>query len=467
MNRYSLRTRLTILVTALAVITLAGLTAGFNLMLRSNLHADANRVLQGRASAALEAVSVDGGSIRVKESPDSAVPDSQVWVFSGGRALERAPAPPSVQRLADSLAGGPKAHAEDPSSDLRLYAVPVVQGGQRAGTVVAGISLEAYEHSASRALVASLIYAGAALLLVILATRLVVNRALRPVARMATEAADWSEHDLDHRFNVGEPHDELTRLAATFDSMLERLASSLRHEQLFSAELSHELRTPLAAMLTEAELALRRHRDGEEYRQALREIASRASQMETTLETLMAAARVESLEEMGTAQAEEVGEQAIAACENVARDSGVRLRLDAPDDSLRVDVDAGTAERILVPLIENGCRYGRSRVEVSIRPNGDSVEFTVEDDGPGLAASESERIFEPGFRGGAGVAADHRGAGLGLALARRLARAVGGNVETVQNGAGASFRARIPLARTGEPVVTRAGQRNTPVWPSE
>jgi signal transduction histidine kinase len=447
MSRFSLRTRLTILVTVAAAITLAVLTAGFNLLLRNNLDADANRVLQGRASAALEGVSERGGTLRVKESPDHAAPDTQVWVYSGKTAVERPAAPPSVQRLADSLAGRPKTHAEDQKTDLRLFAVPVVQGGTRVGTVISAISLEPYEHSASKALTASLLYAGAALLLVVLATRLIVTRALRPVARMTAEAADWSEHDLDHRFNVGEPHDELTQLAATFDNMLARLASSLRHEQLLSAELSHELRTPLAAIVAEAELALRRNRGSEEYREALREIAQRASQMERTLETLMAAARAESHRDMGTAAAGEVGEQAVAACASVAHDSGIDLRLAPPDESVRVDVDADTAERILVPLIENGVRYGRSHVQLSVHPNGDSVEFLVNDDGPGIDHLELDRIFEPGFRGEAGAATDSPGAGLGLALARRLARAVGGEVEAVENGAGGSFRARLPLAR--------------------
>jgi signal transduction histidine kinase len=446
MSRFSLRTRLTILVAVAAAVTLAVLTAGFNLLLRSNLDTDANRVLQARASAALEGVSVQHGSIRVKESPDRAAPDTQVWVYKGSTAVERPLGPQSLQRLADSLAGGPKAHAEDSGSDVRLFAVPVTSGGNRVGTVISAISLEPYEHSASRALVGSLIYAGAALLLVVIATRLIVTRALRPVARMTAEAADWSEHDLEHRFNVGEPYDELTQLAATFDSMLARLASSLRHEQLLSAELSHELRTPLAAIVGEAELALRRHRGQEEYRDALRLIESRAAQMQGTLETLMAAARAESLEDMGTAEASTVGEEAIEACQSVARDSGVALRLRAPDDSLRVDVDADTAERILVPLIENGCRYGRSWVEVAVGANSDAVEFTVKDDGPGLAAGEGDRIFDPGYRGDAG-SRDDQGAGLGLALARRLARAVGGDVEALQNGAGASFRARIPVAR--------------------
>ena len=228
--------------------------------------------------------------------------------------------------------------------------------------------------------------------------------------------------------------------------MLARLASSLRHEQLLSAELSHELRTPLAAIVTEAELALRRHRGDDEYREALREIESRASQMQSTLETLMAAARAESLADLGTAPASSVGEGAIASCERVARDAGIDLRLSAPADSVRVDVDADTAERILVPLIENGVHYGRSRVELQVQPNGDSVEFLVNDDGPGVDVADRERIFEPGVRGGAGVWGGHHGAGLGLSLARRLARAVGGDVEALQNGNGASFRARIPQA---------------------
>jgi signal transduction histidine kinase len=446
MSRFSLRTRLTILVAVAAAVTIAVLTAGFNILLRSNLNADANRVLQARASAALEEVTVQPGSIRVKESPDRTAPDTQVWIYSGKGPLERPAGPESIQRLADSLAGGPRTRAEDPTSDVRLLALPVVRGPNRVGTVVSALSLEPYEHSASRALAASLIYAGAAFLLVLIATRLIVTRALRPVARMTAEAADWSEHDLEHRFNVGEPYDELTQLAATFDSMLARLASSLRHEQLISAELSHELRTPLAAIVAEAELALRRHRGEEEYREALRLIESRASQMQSTLETLMAAARAESLEVLGTAGAQQVGEQAIEACQSVASDSGIDLRLRAPEDSLRVDVDADTAERILVPLIENGCRYGRSWVELDIGANAESVEFTVKDDGPGLAEGEASLIFEPGYRGDAG-SPDDQGAGLGLALARRLARALGGDVEALQNGAGGSFRAKIPLAR--------------------
>ena len=73
-----------------------------------------------------------------------------------------------------------------------------------------------------------------------------------------------------------------------------------------------------------------------------------------------------------------------------------------------VDVDADTAERILVPLIENGCRYGRSRVEVDVQSNGDSVEFLVNDDGPGIDLADRERIFEPGSAVTQGLPEDTR-----------------------------------------------------------
>src|SRR4051812_4887915 len=141
-----------ILVAAAAAITLTVLTAGFNLLLRSNLDADANRVLQARASAALETITVRGGSLRISESSDRGAPDSQVWIYDGSRAIERPPAAPSVQRLADSLARGSSTGAEDPAADTRLRADPVGAAAAPAGTVVSAISLEPYEHSASRAL---------------------------------------------------------------------------------------------------------------------------------------------------------------------------------------------------------------------------------------------------------------------------------------------------------------------------
>jgi len=115
-----------------------------------------------------------------------------------------------------------------------------------------------------------------------------------------------------------------------------------------------------------------------------------------------------------------------------------------PVHGVRIGVDADLAERILQPVIENACRYASSRVRVAIGRADSSVVYAVEDDGPGVSADELERIFEPGVRGAAASANGNTGAGLGLSLARRLARSVDGEVEAEPAPAGGRFVVRLP-----------------------
>src|SRR5207247_11426623 len=110
-------------------------------------------------------------------------------------------------------------------------------------------------------------------------------------------------------------------------------------------------------------------------------------------------------------------------------------------------VERDLATRILQPVVENACRYAFGRANVSIVRGAGRVQYVVEDDGPGVAPSEREAIFEPGVRGGAGVD-DGAGAGLGLALARRLARSTSGDVEARTKGSGGVI-GTLPAGGTG------------------
>jgi signal transduction histidine kinase len=433
MRRLGLRGRLSAVVTVGAALTLGVLTLGFNLVLRSSLDHDANQALAARAGATLGTIEVDRGRVRRSEAPDGGIADALVWIYSGGGAVEAPRAAPELKAQARRLATGPRAYAEDAQSDVRLLGEPIVRDGRQVGTVVVGISLEPYERSASQALIVSALFALVIFALIVIATRLVIGASLRPVARMTQEATDWSVNDLDHRFHAGEPHDELTGLASTFDSMLDGLAASLRHERRFSAEVSHELRTPLAAVLAEAELALRRHREPSEYRAALSAIVNRATQLQRTVETLLAAERA-GHGRPGTADAAAVARSARDSGAALAADLGIELRVVTDNGPLRIGMDADAAERVLAPLIENACRYGHSWAEVRVRRENEHVDYVVSDDGPGVEPDETDGIFEPGVRGEAGIAADlggnggSSGAGLGLALSRRLARALDGDV---------------------------------------
>jgi signal transduction histidine kinase len=277
-----------------------------------------------------------------------------------------------------------------------------------------------------------------------IAVFLLLRSALRPVARMTQQAASWSEHDLDRRFDLGEPHDELTQLGATLDGLLDRLAASLRHERRFSAEVSHELRTPLARLIGEAELALRRERTSEEYRAALELVLSSGQQVARIVDALVAAARHEAETTPGTADAYTVLSTTTTSLEGLVHDRHLTLVAEAPTSPVRLGIDADLAERVLHPVVENACRYGKSRVRITLARQGGRVTFAVEDDGPGITADERDTIFNPGARGQAGQS--FPGAGLGLALARRLARSAAGEVSVDSNGAGARFFVSLPAA---------------------
>jgi len=441
--RLGLRRRLLLVVATTVTLAICALVAAFNVLLDDALMRDANTLVRTRAAAELATLQLSPGGVREAESPDSAAPTTGIWVFSGTRAIEAPHAAPSVHAAARAAAAVPFSYHEVPRADLRLYAVPVVFQGRRLGTVVAATSLAPYEDSRRTALIGSLVFAGFVLAIVAAAAWWLLSRALEPVVRMTRQAAAWSERDLDKRFSLGEPTDELTELAATLDGLLDRLASTLRHEQRFSAELSHELRTPLARVTGEAELALRRERSPEQYRAALEVVLRNARQLARTIDALVAAARHE-LGSAGSADAEEVASEAIDACTAVAGQRKVSLTLARPGRPIRLGLDHDLAERILQPVVENACRYGSSAVVVSVEQAGDDVAFAVEDDGPGIDPGEREAIFEPGRRGTAANGAT--GAGLGLALARRLARSAHGEVEALDGQAGGRFRITLPRA---------------------
>jgi signal transduction histidine kinase len=439
-----IRSRLLLVVIAAIVVSVAGLIVGFNLVLGSTLDRDSRDLVRSRAGAQLSSISFQNGHLTTTESPDERASDAYIWIFAGTRLLERPRTQAAVDRAARAMARGPSRFKDVPESDARLYSVPIVQNGRRVGTVVAGVSLSPYEATRGATLIASVVFGILVLLIVVFLVRWLVSASLRPVVRMTRQAADWSERDLDQRFGLGPPHDELTELAATLDGLLDRVAASLRHERRFSAELSHELRTPLARVLAESELALRRDREPKEYRQALEVIGRSADQLARTVDALVAAARYEAAGEVGLASAEEVAANVTAACAGLASSREVDVEVVPRAPALRIGVDPDLAERILQPVVENACLYGSSRVRVELARENSTVVFAIDDDGPGVTDDERERIFEAGVRGQG--ANGNAGAGLGLALSRRLARTVRGDVYAEASEAGGRFVIRLPAA---------------------
>ena len=370
-----------------------------------------------------------------------------MWIYQGPRAIERPSTSADLQREVDALVGRSRVFRDVPGADIRLYAAPVraPDGRRQVGTVIAAQSLAAYDRSTDLALLGSLALAVVLLAAVGVLTWITVGRALDPVREMTASAADWSEHDPAQRFGATPRPDELGDLARTFDALLDRVAASLRHEQRLSAELSHELRTPLARIVAELELLQRRERSPEERREAYALVARSAAQMSEILETLMAAARAEAQLESGRSELGRVLARIASGWTAALAEREVELDVRPPPAPMMAGVDAEVVERIVAPLLDNAGRYARERVILSAVARDGAIVVTVADDGPGVEPEARAVLFEPGVRT-AGVNG-HRGAGLGLALARRLAKAIGGDVTLAPQapGAGAQFEVRLPV----------------------
>ena len=444
MNRFrTLRGRLSALALLGTTIAAALLVLSFNLVLASTLRADVQSRLRAHAAAAATTVRATGDHLRLLESPADGAVDARIWIFQGRKPIESPRLPATVDDAALALAGRTHvfAHVEHP--ETRLYALAIKQKGRQVGTVVAAQSLAAYDRTRAIALVASLALGVLAVAAVYLVTWTSIGRALRPVSRMTRSAAEWSEKDLDRRFGSERRPDELGQLAATFDALLDRLAASLRREQRLSAELSHELRTPLARIVAEIELLQRRERSPDDRRAAFEVIERSAEQMRRILETLMAAARAEGGAERGRSRLAPALAAVAADWSDPLARRGVALEVEPPAAGVEVGADADLVERVLGPLLDNAGRYARSRVTIDGGPSDGRVVVRVHDDGPGIQPGEEEAIFEPGARGA--DANGHGGAGLGLALSRRLARAAGGDVTATSAGRqGATFLVDLP-----------------------
>jgi signal transduction histidine kinase len=314
------------------------------------------------------------------------------------------------------------------AEQVRLLAVPY-RDAAGSGVVIALESVGPYERAEHYALLASGLLGLVAVASVAALTAWSTHRTLAPVAAMAATADDWSVHDLGRRFELGPPTTEITALGATLDRLLDRVGGALRAEQRLTAEVAHELRTPLTALIGSAEVALMRRDLDPATRAAFEDIATAGRRMSETVTTLVDLARTGAEAFAETSTVHEV----VAA----AGTDGIDVRLSPADRALVVALPAALAGRALAPVLDNARAHRAERVQLRACGEAEHVDLVVEDDGPGLA--DDEGLFSPGVRG-----PHSPGAGLGLPLARRIARAAGGDVRWEPSPVGARFVVRLP-----------------------
>lgn len=274
------------------------------------------------------------------------------------------------------------------------------------------------------------------------------SRSLRPVDEMTRTARTIGAADLSARLLVPGGRDEITRLAEAWNEMLGRLEESFVRMQRFTADAAHELRTPLAALKTTAELTLRRSRQNEEYREALKQVVQISDRIQALAETLLAIARgqipnigaAETLVDLGSL----VDDLAI---EMQPLMDDKRLNFQVQATPLFAQVNSDGVRRIIAILLDNAMKYtpAGGTVLVTVTEVEDRFEISVTDSGAGIPEAELSRIFDRFYRVDAARDRKTGGFGLGLAIARQLAQGHSGDITAISApGTGSTFSLRLP-----------------------
>ncbi|MFI9306027.1 sensor histidine kinase [Streptomyces triculaminicus] len=446
----TLRGRLSLVALATATLVMVVLTVVFNNVVRDHLRRQADDELRTRAEAVATTVDTRSDPVRVRETANDTLLDTNVWIYAGSRLLEHpasAPAGGSLTTAAARLAAHATQQCTTVEGDgpVRLCSRPVGKtppATAPGAVVVTALDLSPYRASADTTLLASLALGAAVLACTYTLTRLAVGRALHPVRVMTGQATRWSAAASDERFGATARPLELAQLGASLDGLLDRIRAVLRHEQLLTGELSHELRTPLTRITAELDWWQARPRSAEETRATHTRLADATQCMRTICDTLLDDARDSAHTVPGTTSVLPV----LRHLTTRAPAHGTATVTVSCPQTLTAGVPAALLERIVSPLLDNALRHARSRVLISAQQHpGGSVRVEIADDGPGVPDSFTGRLFQPGHRADPGDG--HGGAGLGLPLARRLARSADGDVRhDARHTPGAAFVITLPAA---------------------
>jgi signal transduction histidine kinase len=333
---------------------------------------------------------------------------------------------------------------------LRVAAAPIERNGVTVGEAVAWHALGDIADVDRRMAVAFAIAIPSIAAIAIVLGGLVASRGLRPLTTMAALASEIEANDLSARLGAPPGTDELSRLCATFDKMLDRLQAAFERQRRFTSDASHELRAPLSVIRAEADLMIRKPRSPAEYERALRSIADHADELETLVRDLLAAARAEAISGDDSVDLSDVVDAALERLAPLAHTRDIAVVRDL-DGAHAVRGDAAALRRAVQCVIHNAITFSPrgETVAVAVAQAGPRAHIVVTDDGPGFSADALEHATERFWRDehvrDRGEHRDAAGSGLGLSIVDAIVRASGGSLQLGNRpGGGAIVTIALP-----------------------
>jgi signal transduction histidine kinase len=282
------------------------------------------------------------------------------------------------------------------------------------------------------------------------------GRVLRPLRAITRAARSVTSEELDTRVPVPEETDRETEvLGRALNGLLDRVEAHVGALRAFTANAAHELQTPLTVLRGHVEIALRRERDPESYRDTLRLLDRKLGELVRTLRALL---RLTRLDRDGTLEREPVDLAALAreeaaAFEEPAREKGLAFEVSA-NGAAWVQGQPDLLREAVRNLVDNAVKYteaGRVELAVEAEATGDAgggrVRLACRDTGIGMTDKELGQATRRFFRGAGAGQTGAEGSGLGLALVRRIAEEHGGSIGAASTpGEGTRFTLVLPAA---------------------
>src|SRR5580692_3703881 len=282
-----------------------------------------------------------------------------------------------------------------------------------------------------------------------------VGRSLAPITDLTQHAASMARRVTQNQgfwepLPVTTPHDELGRLAETFNDLFRGVDSAVRQLRQFVTDASHELRTPIAVLHGETELLLSKPRTAEEYQKTLSVFDDELKKLTRMVEGLFTL----SIADAGQLHLEseplyinEVLEEACALVSSRARRKGIAI-LRQLDQEFPYTGDEAFLHQLFLIFLDNAIKYSpeKSIIHVTLEQAEGTIRVRIQDHGIGISAEHLPFIFERFYRAAPSSAGDSHSGGLGLAIAQAIVRAQGGAIECSSNvGIGSSFTVVLPL----------------------
>lgn len=318
----------------------------------------------------------------------------------------------------------------------RFHSQPVPSASSGAVWVQVAQSLDPLDMFVSDMLMQLLWGVLLALVLAGLVGHWMAGRALKPIAYMTSAAQEISARDLDRRIDYQGAKDEIGRLAATMDSMFDRLQSAFERERRFTGDAAHELRTPLTALKGNIEVTLSRVRQPEEYVKAVASMGKQVERLIHLSNDLLFMARFDQQGTRGITKTRvdlnDVLSLAVAQIQPLAVQKEITLDEEISSE-LKLEGNPELLLRLFLNLLDNAIKFTSERGTVSVlaRRRHECIEVQVCDDGVGIPADHLPHLFKRFFR-----VEQHRarhpsqssGSGLGLAIAQEIVHLHGGTI---------------------------------------